>query len=1108
MSGFTAPHANDVLSLAVPTAFGFLDSDISPITFEGGEISDPDDEDHAVIRVSEGKTVSVIGGGIEMRGISYRRPATDDEGNPVYEQAADEQGDPVYEIETGEDGEPLHDDDGQPVYRTDENGENIPVYVTDENGDPVQAVETVNPPNIAAPAGQISMIAAGSESEVDIANPVSEIGSPKSDITLSDKAKTDVSGTGAGSVFIRSGRLFADDSTIQAKTLGDQDGGRVDIQADDMSFTRGANINCQVEGAGRGADVGIRASGPFLFAGESSDAEPSRIGVETGLESKDAGDGGTLLVEAEDISFADGARIESSTHGTGRGGEVTLKADSVSFDGEATDGLASSVRMVTWHEGEGAGDAGTLLIDAKDIAFTDGAYVYSTTWGKGRGGDVTLKADSVSFAGESSLEGYGGYDGYASDIYMRTEYEGEGAGDAGTLLIEAKDISFTDGAYIDSATYGRGGGGDVTIRAEEAVTVAGASTEGKPSRIYAGSESTAPDAGDGGSITVSARRIFLSDSGEISTSAAGSGNAGSVELSAAEIRLDSGAVNFHEFGNMAERDAEMLFPGDVVDVADTGEGTSDRYVSADTLTRFPDIYEVADLTERDRLGERHALSQGDIAEVRDAGNGASARYVYTYESQYETEAWVRFDSEHTDVTVADMTAIYGIDGEWLSSEEALPHKPGDVIRVVDTGDGRPGIYIYAPTFDYFYEDRQPWWYGQTVRLSRFDAADTAALNDLPNQLSVRDGDVARVADAGDRAAADFMFQNGEWIRFGTVHAVADQAAMNALTVPRTGHVAEVGDTGNGPESIFVFSGKEWVSLNKSHTVPDMAAMGNLAPETGDVVYVADTDNDENRQTPANFLYAEDGWTEFVKGDADRITITADTLTMTNSSSISTSTRGHGNAGDITLKVNRLDIGTGASVTSGSSSEIFGGSAGTITVEAGDSVRLGGEKALSTDAKGAGGGKIDVTAGNEIYLLNGGISSSVALGVGKGGDVTAESKFVIMNHGGITANADEGGGGAIFIRTENFLKSSDSSVTAASNRGNEGNVRIEAPDVDISGGLIILPGTVLDAARWIKKPCSERTAEDVSRFVIKGRDATPTPPDDLQASPPRPFGSSD
>ncbi|MDM8550075.1 hypothetical protein QUF72_08365, partial [Desulfobacterales bacterium HSG2] len=843
------------------------------------------------------------------------------------------------------------------------------------------------------------------------------------------------------------------------------------------------------------------------FAGENSWADGSAIYINSEYAGEGAGDGGSLLIEAGDITFTDGAYIESRTSGRGGGGEVTLRADSVSFAGESSYAEGSDIYMKSM----GAGDGGSLLIEAGDITFTDGAYIDSGTSGRGGGGEVTLRADSVSFAGENS-------DADGSYIYMRSEYAGEGAGDGGSLLIEAKDISFTGGTYINSGAEGRGMGGEVTLRAEEAITVAGASTEGEPSHIYAGTKSTAPNAGDGGSITVSARTISLSDGGKISTSAVGSGNAGAVELSAAELRLDtgasvssgSGAVNVSRFGDIAEQNSGMLLPGDVVEVADAGRGTSDRYVEvkAGRPVSFPDIYEVSDLTELDALGDRHSLSYGDIAEVRDTGSGESARYVYNYhQSHYSrTDAWVRFDSSNTDVTAPDMTHIDEISEYWVDAEDKLPHNPGDIIRVADTGDGRPGIYIYAPPFGYF--DGEPWWYSKTVRLSRFDAADTAALNDLPNQLSMMNGDVARVADAGDGAEADFVFQSGEWIKFGTVHAVADQAAKNALTIPRTGHVAEVGDTGDGPEATYVFSGREWVSLNEFRTVPDMAAMEKLTPETGDVVYVADTDSDENRQTPANFLYAEAGWTEFVKGDADRITVTADTLTMTGGSRITTSTAGHGNAGDIMLKVNRLDIGDGASVVSESSSEIFGGSAGTVTVEAADSVRLGGKKALSTDAKGAGGGRIDVTAGNEIYLLDGGISSSVAIGVGKGGDVTAESKFVIMNHGDITANADEGDGGAIFIRTENFVKSSDSAVTATSNRGNEGSVRIEAPDVDISGSLIPISENPLDVSRMLPKSCKERTAKDRSRFIIKCKDAIPTSPDDLQASPPRPFGYPD
>ncbi|GEM_PF-3842455 len=52
----------------------------------------------------------------------------------------------------------------------------------------------------------------------------------------------------------------------------------------------------------------------------------------------------------------------------------------------------------------------------------------------------------------------------------------------------------------------------------------------------------------------------------------------------------------------------------------------------------------------------------------------------------------------------------------------------------------------------------------------------------------------------------------------------------------------------------------------------------------------------------------------------------------------------------------------------------------------------------------------------------------------------------------------------------------------------------------------MPGDFIDATRMLPASCKERTGEDVSKFVITGRDATPA--DDLQAAPPENSGVSD
>ncbi|MCP4108648.1 MAG: filamentous hemagglutinin N-terminal domain-containing protein [Desulfobacteraceae bacterium] len=67
---YSMPHENNVLSTATPTAFGFLDNDVAPVSIEGrGEILKEEwDEDNPTgLNVSEGNTISVIGGNIEIK---------------------------------------------------------------------------------------------------------------------------------------------------------------------------------------------------------------------------------------------------------------------------------------------------------------------------------------------------------------------------------------------------------------------------------------------------------------------------------------------------------------------------------------------------------------------------------------------------------------------------------------------------------------------------------------------------------------------------------------------------------------------------------------------------------------------------------------------------------------------------------------------------------------------------------------------------------------------------------------------------------------------------------------------------------------------------------
>ena len=73
----------------------------------------------------------------------------------------------------------------------------------------------------------------------------------------------------------------------------------------------------------------------------------------------------------------------------------------------------------------------------------------------------------VTVCGPQHLEGRTPDNPFPSAIGASARGEGEGAGDAGEILIEAQQVSLSGGAQIISLTFGPGNGGTVTVRATE-----------------------------------------------------------------------------------------------------------------------------------------------------------------------------------------------------------------------------------------------------------------------------------------------------------------------------------------------------------------------------------------------------------------------------------------------------------------------------------------------------------------------------------------------------------------------------------------------------------------------------------------------------------------
>ncbi|OQX24945.1 MAG: hypothetical protein BWK80_18220, partial [Desulfobacteraceae bacterium IS3] len=173
------------------------------------------------------------------------------------------------------------------------------------------------------------------------------------------------------------------------------------------------------------------------------------------------------------------------------------------------------------------------------------------------------------------------------------------------------------------------------------------------------------------------------------------------------------------------------------------------------------------------------------------------------------------------------------------------------------------------------------------------------------------------------------------------------------------------------------------------------------------------------------------------GIAGDINIIAKNVSLTDQGIMTANTQGPGTAGSIVIDTDRLVLGSASEISSASTSKDSGGDAGTVTINAADSVSLSHSK-ITTQAEDAGKGQIDIQTGKELYLFNSEISTSIKKGENDAGNIRLSQDFLILNKSAIVANAYQGKGGNINIKAdEAFIRSSDSRVDASSQLGIDG-----------------------------------------------------------------------
>ena len=176
------------------------------------------------------------------------------------------------------------------------------------------------------------------------------------------------------------------------------------------------------------------------------------------------------------------------------------------------------------------------------------------------------------------------------------------------------------------------------------------------------------------------------------------------------------------------------------------------------------------------------------------------------------------------------------------------------------------------------------------------------------------------------------------------------------------------------------------------------------------------------------------------------------------SAIISSTYGDGNGGTISISTPSLTIDDGALAAE----TAFGAeSGGDILVEVGDlTIRNGG--LISSVAFGSGqGGNVTVTAADSISILGrdiDGLPSRITSGAnsGAGGDITLEAPEIELSDGVIisTESFGVGNAGDISITASDTFHSNNSSVTTAAEQAEGGDINITTREMQLLNGTLV------------------------------------------------------
>ncbi|MEH2226283.1 S-layer family protein [Nostoc sp.] len=332
-----------------------------------------------------------------------------------------------------------------------------------------------------------------------------EDGQKFGDIQLTGRSLLDISGVNAGSVQIQGRHIqFTDGSLVVAQNLGNLKGGDIRLQATEAIDLIGTTADSTIRSGVRTEAVGVGASG-------------------------------NISVITPRLILNQGAGLNSITFGAAPSGNIDIEATAIELSGFSPINPINVTNLSTYNFG--SGNAGDISVNANSLLVSNGVTLASATFGSGSSGKVTIRTNHTTVMGESP-----------SGLYSNISSLTFATGNAKTLTLDTAKLQILDGGAVAATTFFTGNGGDLSINATESIEISGRS-QSNNSSINSSSVRLTPQfrqffslpdilTANAGNVSVITPNLTLRDGGTVSVTSQGSGNGGSLKITANTIRLD------------------------------------------------------------------------------------------------------------------------------------------------------------------------------------------------------------------------------------------------------------------------------------------------------------------------------------------------------------------------------------------------------------------------------------------------------------------------------------------------------------------------------------------------------------------------------------------